>query len=100
VGNALEYKTGDWRSSKPVWDEEKCTKCRPLLVYSVLTQQIYQKDSGYYTQISIIVRAVHCAKECKPVAIMMWRKTMSIKKGIEVSIAVADASKTRTGLKL
>ena len=24
AGNAREFKTGDWRSMKPVWDEEKC----------------------------------------------------------------------------
>jgi len=27
AGNAREFKTGDWRSIKPVWIEEKCTQC-------------------------------------------------------------------------
>ena len=27
AGNAREFKTGDWRSMKPVWDEEKCKQC-------------------------------------------------------------------------
>ena len=27
VGNAQEYKTGDWRSQKPVHDNTKCTRC-------------------------------------------------------------------------
>ena len=26
-GNAKEFKTGDWRSIKPVWITEKCTQC-------------------------------------------------------------------------
>lgn len=26
-GNAEEFKTGDWRSKKPIWIEEKCTQC-------------------------------------------------------------------------
>ena len=26
-GNAKEFKTGDWRSMKPIWIEEKCTQC-------------------------------------------------------------------------
>ena len=26
-GNAREFKTGDWRSMCPKWDEEKCTHC-------------------------------------------------------------------------
>lgn len=25
--NAKEFKTGDWRSQKPIWIEEKCKQC-------------------------------------------------------------------------
>ena len=27
AGNAKEFKTGDWRSQKPIWVEEKCKQC-------------------------------------------------------------------------
>ena len=27
AGNAEKYKTGAWRSMKPIWDEEKCKHC-------------------------------------------------------------------------
>lgn len=27
AGNAEEFKTGDWRSMKPVWHEDKCKHC-------------------------------------------------------------------------
>ena len=27
AGNAREFKTGDWRSMRPVWIEEKCKQC-------------------------------------------------------------------------
>ena len=27
AGNSVLYKTGDWRSQKPVRDQEKCTDC-------------------------------------------------------------------------
>ena len=27
AGNAAEFQTGDWRSVKPVWIEEKCKQC-------------------------------------------------------------------------
>ena len=27
AGNAREFKTGDWRSVKPVYNPEKCTQC-------------------------------------------------------------------------
>jgi len=33
AGNAELFKTGDWRSMKPVWIVEKCTQC--LLCYPV-----------------------------------------------------------------
>jgi len=33
AGNAKEFKTGDWRSEKPVWIKEKCKQC--LLCYPV-----------------------------------------------------------------
>lgn len=27
AGNSKEYKTGEWRSSKPIWDENECIQC-------------------------------------------------------------------------
>lgn len=27
AGNSVEFKTGDWRSMKPVWHEDKCKHC-------------------------------------------------------------------------
>ena len=27
VGNAVEYKTGGWRTFKPVWHKDKCIQC-------------------------------------------------------------------------
>ena len=32
-GNAEEYKTGSWRTFKPVRDEEKCTHCLLCWIY-------------------------------------------------------------------
>ncbi|MBN2457860.1 4Fe-4S binding protein [Candidatus Woesearchaeota archaeon] len=26
-GNSKEYKTGDWRTFRPVWDKSKCNHC-------------------------------------------------------------------------
>lgn len=46
AGNADLFKTGDWRSMKPVWLTEKCKQC--LLCYPVCpdTSVIVDKDSG------------------------------------------------------
>lgn len=27
AGNAKEFKTGDWRSQKPIWIQENCKQC-------------------------------------------------------------------------
>ena len=27
AGNAKKFKTGDWRSQKPIWITDKCTQC-------------------------------------------------------------------------
>ncbi len=32
-GNAAEYETGDWRSSRPVYDGEVCIQCRLCWIY-------------------------------------------------------------------
>lgn len=33
AGNASNYNTGDWRSQRPIWDEEKCIHCLLCYVY-------------------------------------------------------------------
>ena len=33
AGNAVEYKTGDWRTFKPERDEEKCSQCLLCWIY-------------------------------------------------------------------
>jgi len=45
AGNAKEFKTGDWRSMKPVWIKEKCKQC--LLCYPVCPDTaILVNDNG------------------------------------------------------
>ena len=33
AGTAHDFKTGDWRSSRPVHDDEKCTNCLICWIY-------------------------------------------------------------------
>ena len=44
AGNAREFKTGDWRSIKPVWIEEKCKQCG--LCYPVCPDNIIPVCKG------------------------------------------------------
>ncbi len=69
-GSALKYKTGDWRSSRPVIDKEKCTNC--LLCW------IYCPDSAITrTEEKVAVNYDYCkgcgicAEECPVGAITM-----------------------------
>lgn len=32
-GNAREYRTGDWRSNRPIWNADECTSCLLCWVY-------------------------------------------------------------------
>jgi pyruvate ferredoxin oxidoreductase delta subunit len=71
VGNAMEYKTGDWRSSKPVWNWEKCTKCGLCWLFCP-DASIRQRDDGFYeADLDYCKGCGICARECKPGAISM-----------------------------
>ena len=58
AGNAREFKTGDWRSMKPVWDEEKCKQCG--LCFAVCPENSIPvgKDCKEQKQILTIVKDV------------------------------------------
>lgn len=70
-GNAREYKTGDWRTYKPIRDEEKCTNCLFCWIYcpdgAVLVEdgEITCIDYDYCKGCGI------CAEECPVDAIEM-----------------------------
>lgn len=32
-GTAKKYKTGDWRSKRPIWDKTKCIQCLRCWIY-------------------------------------------------------------------
>lgn len=33
AGNSAKYETGTWRSSRPIWDPEKCIQCLTCWIY-------------------------------------------------------------------
>ncbi len=33
AGNSTDYKTGDWRTFRPIRDEKKCTQCMMCWIY-------------------------------------------------------------------
>jgi pyruvate ferredoxin oxidoreductase delta subunit len=71
AGNAKEYKTGSWRSYRPVRDAEKCTQCLICYMYCpdssipVENDEITQFDLDHCKGCGI------CAEECPVDAIDM-----------------------------
>ncbi len=70
-GNAAEYKTGDWRSQKPVWNFDRCIKCGICYIFCpegcmVLNTEGYFEADLYYCKGCGI-----CARECWTQAISM-----------------------------
>ncbi len=33
AGSSLDFKTGEWRSFRPIWDKERCINCMLCVIY-------------------------------------------------------------------
>ena len=70
-GNSVKFKTGDWRSHRPVLNKEKCIKCGqcyifcPDLAYHKTSEGYYEVDLNYCKGCGI------CAQVCPKGAITM-----------------------------
>jgi len=68
AGNSVEYKTGSWRTYRPVWDSEACINC--------LTCFIFCPDAAIMVKDGKMVGIDYehckgcgiCANECPPKA--------------------------------
>jgi pyruvate ferredoxin oxidoreductase delta subunit len=70
-GGAVEYKTGDWKSQRPVLDEAKCNKCGLCFIYCP-EGCIRPDEEGYFiADLTFCKGCGICAKECPKKAIMM-----------------------------
>ena len=71
AGSASRYKTGDWRSQKPIFDLEKCIKCGLCYIYcpeGCINQNAegdFEADMYYCKGCGI------CARECPKDVITM-----------------------------
>jgi len=67
---SLEFKTGDWRTFKPVIDYEKCTKCLTCWVYCP-ESSIEWDGEKVYINYDFCKGCGICARECPVKAIEM-----------------------------
>ncbi len=63
-GNARDYKTGDWKSQKPVVDTDKCIKCGVCWVFCP-DAAIHKNKEGYFlANLDYCKGCGICAREC------------------------------------
>lgn len=63
-GNASQYKTGDWRSLRPIVDFEKCIRCGVCYIFCP-DMAIMKNDDGYYEADLYYCKGCGiCAQEC------------------------------------
>ncbi len=68
-GSARQYRTGDWRSERPIVDKNKCVKCGLCFIFCP-EGCIEQDSEGYFTANLFYCKGCGiCARECWPKAI-------------------------------
>jgi len=71
AGNAAEYRTGDWRSDRPLWDKEKCIKCGICYIYCPEAAVVEDKEGYFSADLYYCKGCGICAAECWTGAISM-----------------------------
>jgi pyruvate ferredoxin oxidoreductase delta subunit len=71
AGNAANYKTGSWKSQRPILDKQKCIKCG--ICYIFCPEGCIQEDEeGYFiANLDYCKGCGICPHECWPGAIVM-----------------------------
>jgi pyruvate ferredoxin oxidoreductase delta subunit len=70
AGSSLKYKTGDWRSFKPLVDKEKCVNCLLCWIYCP-DGSIFRMDKWVEVNYDYCKGCGICAHECPKQAIKM-----------------------------
>ncbi|MHB0913955.1 MAG: 4Fe-4S binding protein [Armatimonadota bacterium] len=68
AGCSAKYKTGDWRTMRPIWDESKCINC--LICWVYCPDSAVQVKEGKVTGIDLdhCKGCGICSQECPPKA--------------------------------
>lgn len=70
-GNARQYKSGDWRSQRPIHEFKRCIKCGLCQIYCP-EGCIFQNEEGYFDADLYHCKGCGiCARECPTGVITM-----------------------------
>ncbi len=75
VGNSINYKTGDWRSYRPIWDDQKCNNCKVCWVYCPDGSIVIKDGVVSGMDLDHCKGCGICAQECPQKAIKMMEET-------------------------
>ena len=70
-GNASQYKTGDWRSQRPVHDFSRCINCGLCMIYCPEGCCVQNKDGYFDADLFYCKGCGICYRECPTFAIKM-----------------------------
>jgi pyruvate ferredoxin oxidoreductase delta subunit len=70
-GTAKEYKTGSWRSKRPVVDKEKCINCMVCWMYCPDNSILVEKGEMKGFRLTHCKGCGICANQCPKDAIVM-----------------------------
>lgn len=70
-GTAAQYRSGDWRSQRPVWDNDRCIKCGICYIFCP-DMAVRQREDGYFEANLFYCKGCGiCYRECWTGAIHM-----------------------------
>jgi len=66
AGSSEKYKTGDWRTERPIWDSEKCIQCLICFIYCPDSAIKVENDKVTGVDYDHCKGCGICAEECPP----------------------------------
>ena len=74
-GSARAYRTGDWRSQRPIWKNERCIKCGLCYIFCPEGCIRGRKDGYFEADLFYCKGCGICPRECPTGAISMVEET-------------------------
>ena len=65
-GSSAKYKTGSWRSRKPIWDKDKCTSCLTCWIYCPDSSVMVENQKVVGMNLDYCKGCGICANVCPP----------------------------------